>query len=357
MKRESHSIKERTRREVTSKMGEKCILLLCETIVPAGGLLRFERLAKYLKKYGYIIYICPLGKTEKRPFYIREMILCSRNEAERKNWYATMIPGAGFSPETIEEFGTFRDRRYGLRIQHILSDKTRKERFVHVNRVFRPDKVVFNNRWEESEREAIALGEHYTLVGAVDTRIFYPLPYRPLKNTSDTITIGTQANKNPWYVFDLIKSLPENYRAKIFGSCEGIMRTKRFEAYRDLVESGRLECVGVLDTDGLRRFYSEVDIVFSLETFAGWSNVSAEALACGLPLLCTIHGTSSFAVHNVTAVVLNELTFESIEREFLSLVKDRRRLMEISRNGREKILEFDWEKYVSGFLEILEHEH
>ena len=317
--------------------------------------MRFERLAKYLKKYGYAIYLCPLGTAQERPFYIREMIYCSRKEAESRSWFATMIPGAGFSHDVIEAFGEFRDRRYGLRIQHILSDKTRKERFVHVNRVFQPDKVVFNNVWEEKEREAISIGEQYTLLGAVDTNAFYPLPYRSLKKADDTITIGTQASKNPWYLFDLMKTLPENYRAKIFGPCEGIMQMKRFEKYLDLVESGRLECVGVLDTEGLRKFYREVDIVLSLESVAGWSNVSAEALACGLPLICTVHGTSSFALHGVTAVVLSELTPESLEKEVLSLIEDQQRVMKISRNGREKILEFGWEKYVSGFLDILEN--
>lgn len=52
---------------------------------------------------------------------------------------------------------------------------------------------------------------------------------------------------------------------------------------------------------GLAQLYSSCDVFVSAERRAGWNNTVAEAMACGLPVVCTASGTRDLAVHLETA--------------------------------------------------------
>src|SRR5262249_3630973 len=50
--------------------------------------------------------------------------------------------------------------------------------------------------------------------------------------------------------------------------------------------------------------YSSCDVFVSAERRAGWNNTVAEAMACGLPVVCTQSGTLDLARHRETAWVV-----------------------------------------------------
>src|SRR6185503_4859587 len=54
----------------------------------------------------------------------------------------------------------------------------------------------------------------------------------------------------------------------------------------------------------LRIVYGSGDVFVSAEKKAGWSNTTIEAMACGVPVVCTSSGTSDFAIHEETALVV-----------------------------------------------------
>ncbi len=53
----------------------------------------------------------------------------------------------------------------------------------------------------------------------------------------------------------------------------------------------------------LAALYASGDVFVSAERRAGWSNTVAEAMACGIPVVCTRSGTLDIAVHGETAWV------------------------------------------------------
>jgi glycosyltransferase involved in cell wall biosynthesis len=98
--------------------------------------------------------------------------------------------------------------------------------------------------------------------------------------------------------------------------------------------------------------YSQADIFVSGEMRAGWSNTTAEAMACKIPVVCTRSGTGDFAFHNETALLV-PLPFPFLlRRQIRKLIKDedlRRRLAEA---GYRKIQEFSWSALVDRLEKI-----
>jgi len=89
--------------------------------------------------------------------------------------------------------------------------------------------------------------------------------------------------------------------------------------------------------------YSQADVFVSAEWRAGWSNPTAEAMACGVAVVCTRSGTEDFAFPGKTALVVRWPLPFLLARNIEKLMQDdqlRRRLAEA---GRQKILEFTWE--------------
>jgi len=58
-----------------------------------------------------------------------------------------------------------------------------------------------------------------------------------------------------------------------------------------------------LGQEELAQLYSSCDVFVSAEKKAGWANTTAEAMACGLPVVCTRSGTLDIAKHLDTAWV------------------------------------------------------
>jgi hypothetical protein len=75
------------------------------------------------------------------------------------------------------QFANFTLSRFGLRVQHILHDQTRRPGFLNVNGAFKPHIVVFNNRhWRPGDFTDFQAEAFYFLEGAVDVESLAPDP-------------------------------------------------------------------------------------------------------------------------------------------------------------------------------------
>ncbi len=92
--------------------------------------------------------------------------------------------------------------------------------------------------------------------------------------------------------------------------------------------------------------YSQGDIFVSAERRAGWSNTTAEAMACRIPVVCTKKGTRDFAFHNQTALVVPFPHPLLLRYQIKKLIKDEKLRLRIARAGYEKIQEFSWSSLV-----------
>ena len=318
------------------------VLVICDQLIRSGGLLRFDRVANVIKNWGYELYFLPLSN-KNRDIKLNAKII-NKADALKIKWDVTMIPGAGFPEETIKQFGEFTSSNYGLRIQHILNDKTRKLMFLKVNSIFKPHLVIFNNKhWGIGEYKDFQANEFYYLIGGVDARSFYPTPLKIIKNNNTKFVIGGQVRKNPEVLIESLYYLPENYEISLFGNDVHNISEK----YRNLIEKNQLHLLGELDNDKLIDFYQSVDVAVSTEEYAGWSNICAEAMACGVPVICTEHGTLSYAIDNETALLIKKIDSKTISEKIKKISSDSMLRYNLANNGRKKILEFDWVEYSS----------
>ena len=122
----------------------------------------------------------------------------------------------------------------------------------------------------------------------------------------------------------------------------------------DLLRSGVLKLIGPLSDHELPGFYKDLDCVVHAETFAGWANVAAEALASGIPLICTAHGTRAFAIHGETALVIAEATPEEIRASITQLQSNDDLRDRLSKNGRRTMNRYSWESYATQLLGLMD---
>lgn len=316
------------------------VLVACHDLISSGGLLRFERVARELRTWGHELCFATFAD-RSRPAWHSECPVMSIEEAAQQQWTATMIPGAGFPDDTIERFTRLQSGNFGYRVQHVLNDPSLRTRFLAVNSSFRPDLVVFNNsHWQPGSYTDFQARRFAVLEGGIDTRRFAPATCRTALGDRQQVVLGGLANKNPEPLIAALRHLPAHFSARLFGDYAGDM-----PAVDDLIQAGRLQLVGRLDAAALPAFYAGVDIVVHTETFAGWANLAAEAMASGVPLICTPHGTTAFACHRDTALVLEAASAQHIVAAVSDLSADPAAAASMAERARRRIIAFDWTEY------------
>ena len=91
----------------------------------------------------------------------------------------------------------------------------------------------------------------------------------------------------------------------------------------------------------LPELYHMADLFVSAERNAGWSNTSAEAMACGVPVVATSSGTSDFLIHEETGLVVWRHRW-FIQRGIKRMYHDRTLRQTLAANARKEIARFSW---------------
>jgi glycosyltransferase involved in cell wall biosynthesis len=325
-------------------------LVACHNIVLSGGLLRFDRVGRVLRHWGHEIAFVVLadGADAKRP---TALPVLSLDEAAATSWDAVMVPGAGFPAETLERFEVFRHENFGVRVQHILSDQTRRPRYKIVNEAFSPHILIFNNLyWPAGSFAELRADRSHVLLGAVDVHSFRPAAHRSHPLTAGQWIVGGLAKVNPQPLLETLEDLPSGVVLKLFGpDVRGLAKT-----HQDLIRRGRLELIGPLHGDDLYRFYHDVDCVVSAATVAGWCNLAAEAMASGVPVICTPHGTGAFARHEDTALIVETPTLPALAGAVRRVMEDPTLCQRMAARGRSTIAAYSWETYTRQLLALLD---
>src|SRR5208282_3544546 len=326
----------------------KRILVACHDIILSGGLLQFDRVAAVLRGWGHDLSFVTLADTPRfhRP---TDVPVLSFEEASQIPWDAVMVPGAGFPEETIARFSTFRHERFGVRVQHILNDQQKRALFKAVNESFAPQIVIFNNdHWPAGSFTEFSADRFHVLVGAVDIAQFRPKPRRA--RSAHRWIVGGLANKNPGPLIEALNHLGPEVSIRLYGIGEMGLA----ERHTDLVESGRLQLMGPLfGEENLARFYHGVDCVVATEIMAGWVNLAAEAMASGVPVICTRIGTIAFAHHEKTALLVDCPSPVNLAAGIRRLQADPVLCANLCGRGREVIECYSWDAYTKCLLSII----
>lgn len=322
------------------------LLVACDHLALTGGLLRFERVGRVLARRGHTFSFLTFG-TGEDGFETRHRVLHPA-EAARESWDAVMVPGGGFPDATIEGFADLRAPNFGARIQHFLNAPARRDAYARVTRTFAPDLVVANNaHWDDAALDALGLPWR-RLVGAVDAGLFAPPVSRPARGARHRL--GGIANKRPAAQLAALDRLGDAWALHWFGRPDwGLVGARA-----DLVASGRLVVHGPLVEADLPAWYHGLDAFCSAEAHAGWCNPAAEAMACGTPLVTTVHGTLAFAEDAVTALVVPDGPDAALGAAVAlaadRIVTDPAAAASRAEAGRARIRALDWDTYADGLL-------
>tara|TARA_B110000037_G_scaffold212517_1_gene265353 strand:+ start:440 stop:1615 length:1176 start_codon:yes stop_codon:yes gene_type:complete len=97
----------------------------------------------------------------------------------------------------------------------------------------------------------------------------------------------------------------------------------------------------------LRNFYNDSDIFVICSIEEGLAMVQAQAMACGLPVICTTNtGGSEIIDDNINGYIIPIKDTQSLKDRIKKLYNDRRKLKQMSKSAYEKANnELSWEKY------------
>lgn len=99
-----------------------------------------------------------------------------------------------------------------------------------------------------------------------------------------------------------------------------------------------------LPQDQLAALYGSCDVFVSAERRAGWSNTVAEAMACGVPVVCTASGTRDVATHLETAWVARWRHPFFLRRGLNALHADAVLAGRLRTSAFERIRAFSWDR-------------
>ena len=327
------------------------ILVACDELEVAGGLLRFERTGAVLRRHGHEVALARLSDRSAPPRHTPLPVLTFA-EAQQSGWDAVMVPGAGFPDEVIAKFAMFRNEQFGVRVQHFLNDQSRRAAFKRVNTHLSPHLVVINNlAWPVGSYSEFTAERFHVLLGAVDFERFREGVRLREARPSDEWIIGGLAGKNPEPLIESLPLLGKGAKLRLFGPLPAELRRR----YARLVDTGRIELPGTLAEDALPAFYAGVDCVAMTELHAGWSNLVAEAMASGVPVVCTGHGTVAFAFNQETALVVDTPTPACLASAINALWRDVQLAEKLRAAASRVISQYTWEKYAAGLLELIDN--
>lgn len=101
------------------------------------------------------------------------------------------------------------------------------------------------------------------------------------------------------------------------------------------------------------QLFHKADVFVSAETSGGWSNTSAEAMACGTPIIGTNVGTQDFLFHLETGYLLPKGRRRHIVKGIEFLINDYDKRKEFSIAGRKRIEVFGWGNLTNSILSHL----
>ena len=182
------------------------------------------------------------------------------------------------------------------------------------------------------------------VAGGVNTGLFRPEPRTKSAQEFRILCYGRihKRRKGIRYVIRAVESLAKSFPQIKLVFFDSIVGKDRLDP-RLLIQTSvpfefHLDC----SQEELAWIFSQSDLYVSAEWRAGWSNPSAEAMACGVPVVCTSSGTQDFAIHNRTALVV-PLPFPFFLRKPIrKIIMDKDLRLRLSREGLKMIRKFKW---------------
>ncbi len=180
--------------------------------------------------------------------------------------------------------------------------------------------------------------------GGINPAIFHPPAENTVRDTFNVLCYGriTKRRKGVPFVIRAVEKLYRRYphlRLVFFDTQVGLDRRDPRPLIKTRVP---FDFHLNLPQERMSWLFGQADAFVSAEWRAGWSNTSAEAMACRVPVVCTPSGTRDFAEDNVTALVSPWPVPFLLARRIERLVVDGPLRTRLAQAGYERIGAFTW---------------
>jgi len=147
--------------------------------------------------------------------------------------------------------------------------------------------------------------------------------------------------------------------------CSGDPRPRKGgDTIRAAVELARREAPGIelatyhgagIPQERMAETYAAADVFVEASWQAGWNNPVAEAMACGVPVVCTdIGGVRDFAFHERTALLVAPRDAPALARAILRLHGDVALRARLAAAALDEVGRFDWDASAERLERILD---
>ena len=184
--------------------------------------------------------------------------------------------------------------------------------------------------------------------GGLDARVFRPHPELRPKDGPLRIMANGRVSRRAKGV-PLVKSAVEGLAREIAG--KRVVQLVLFDAVGPGNEKDpRAQVKSRVPIDyhlnlsqvELAALYASCHLFVSAERKAGWSNTVAEAMACGLPVVCTRSGTIDLALHKETAWTVRWRHPWFLKRGLRRLFDDPELAEDLQRAAQRRVQQFTW---------------
>ena len=190
-------------------------------------------------------------------------------------------------------------------------------------------------------------------VGGVNPAIFHPLERPEPRETFNILCYGRiyKRRKGIPIVIRAVESLARrhpNLKLVFFDTLVGEdLRDPRLLVKTRIPHDFHLN----LPQDKMAWLFSQADVCVTAERRAGWANTAAEAMACGVPVVCTPSGSRDFAEDGQTALVAPFPLAGPVRRRLERLILDAPLRSRLAEAGAARIRDFTWSRLADRLLE------
>lgn len=152
------------------------------------------------------------------------------------------------------------------------------------------------------------------------------------------------------YLLKAISEMQDDVALTIVGGYDNI--TELYEKYS---KCENIKFCGRVQHSQLPQIYKKAD-VFALPSLSeGMSLVGLEAMACGVPLLCSMNcGVNDVVMQGENGWILERIDSESIKETLKDIILNRTKLPEMGRNARLTAENYSWKVYEKNMQQALE---
>ena len=193
---------------------------------------------------------------------------------------------------------------------------------------------IANATWMKMYLERTLGIESKLLLGGINREVFHP------------VTVGRSSD-----VFRILSSGDPRER-------------KGFDTIRAAIDRVRLDHPNVelvtyhgrgIPQEKMAETYCSADLFVDAQWYAGWNNPVAEAMACGVPVVCTdIGGVADFAFHEETAVLVPVGSAERLASAIARMIADGDLRGRMRQNALRAVSRFDWDDSAKRLHRLLE---